>query len=133
MTEKINSLIGSDISIVGNVFFTGTVHLDASVDGSLVADKSSKSKLYINNKSKVKGYVEGTYLAINGTVYGNIYAYDLLQLGSDALIKGDVYYKSIEMEVGAKIDGRLIVCDSAEELDVYKIDIESKGNSNTIT
>jgi len=133
MSEKINSLIGSDISIVGNVFFTGTVHLDASVDGSLVADKSSKSKLYINNKSKVKGYVEGTYLAINGTVYGNIYAYDLLQLGSDALIKGDVYYKSIEMDVGAKVDGRLIVCNSAEELDLHKIDIESKENSNTIT
>jgi len=54
-------------------------------------------------------------------------------LGSDALIKGDIYYKSIEMEVGAKVDGRLIVCNSAEELDLHKIDIESKGNSNTIT
>jgi len=133
MAEKINTLIGSDVSIVGNIFYKGTMHLEASVEGSLVADKSAKSMLYINNKAKVKGYVEGTNLAINGTVNGNVYAYDLLRLGSDALIKGDIYYKSIEMEVGAKIDGRLIVCNSAEELDLHKIDIESKGNSNTIT
>ena len=133
MNDKINTLISSDISIVGSIFYKGTVHLDATVDGFLVADKNAKSMLYINNKSKVKGYVDGTNLAINGTIVGNVYAYGLLQLGSDALIKGDIYYKSIEMEVGAKVDGRLIVCDSSEELDLYKIDIESKSDSNTIT
>ena len=36
------------------------------------------------------------------------------------------------MEVGAKIDGRLVVCDTKEELDLHKIDIESKANSTTI-
>ena len=133
MNDKINTLISSDISIVGSIFYKGTMHLDAIVDGFLVADKNAKSMLYINNKSKVKGYVDGTNLAINGTIIGNVYAYGLLQLGSDALIKGDIYYKSIEMEVGAKVDGRLIVCDSSEELDLYKIDIESKSDSNTIT
>jgi len=51
MAEKINTLIGSDVSIVGNIFYKGTMHLEASVDGSLVADRSAKSMLYINNKS----------------------------------------------------------------------------------
>ena len=62
----------------------------------------------------------------------NVYAYKLLQVGSDALVKGDIYYNSIEMEVGAKIDGRLVVCSTDEELDLHKIDIESKENSTTI-
>ena len=48
------------------------------------------------------------------------------------MIKGDIFYKSIEMEVGAKIDGRLVVCDSDEKIELYKIDIESKENSTTI-
>ena len=83
-------------------------------------------------KHIVKGYVDATNIAINGTVYGNVYAYELLQLGSDAIIKGNIFYKSIEMEVGAKIDGRLVICGSHEELDLHKLDIESNKNSNTI-
>jgi hypothetical protein len=36
------------------------------------------------------------------------------------------------MEVGAKIDGRLVICSKDEEIDLHKIDIESISNSNTI-
>ena len=132
MSNKINTLIGSDIVIKGDIIYNGTVHLEASVEGSLISSKNKESKLYINKSSVIRGFVDASNVAINGTVYGNVYVYDLLQLGSDAFIKGNIYYKSIEMEVGAKIDGRLVVCDSKEELDLHKIDIESKGNSTTI-
>ena len=132
MSNKINTLIGSDIVIKGDIIYNGTVHVEASVEGSLISSKNKESKLYINKSSVIRGFVDASNVAINGTVYGNVYVYDLLQLGSDAFIKGNIYYKSIEMEVGAKIDGRLVVCDSKEELDLHKIDIESKGNSTTI-
>tara|TARA_B100000035_G_C20974824_1_gene542696 strand:- start:339 stop:746 length:408 start_codon:yes stop_codon:yes gene_type:complete len=132
MANKIHTLLGSDISIVGDISYEGIVHIEASIEGSLVANKSKESKLYINKASIVKGYVDATNIAINGTVYGNVYAYELLQLGSDAIIKGNIFYKSIEMEVGAKIDGRLVICSSHEELDLHKLDIESNINSNTI-
>ena len=132
MSNKINTLIGSDIVIKGDIIYNGTVHVEASVEGSLISSKNKESKLYINKSSVIRGFVDASNVAINGTVYGNVYVYDLLQLGSDAFIKGNIYYKSIEMEVGAKIDGTLVVCDSKEELDLHKIDIESKGNSTTI-
>ena len=132
MSNKINTLIGSDIVIKGDIIYNGTVHVEASVEGSLISSKNKESKLYSNKSSVIRGFVDASNVAINGTVYGNVYVYDLLQLGSDAFIKGNIYYKSIEMEVGAKIDGRLVVCDSKEELDLHKIDIESKGNSTTI-
>ena len=132
MSNKINTLIGSDIVIKGDIIYQGTVHIEASVEGSLISNKNKESKLYINKSSVIRGFVDASNVAINGTVYGNVYVYDLLQLGSDAFIKGNIYYKSIEMEVGAKIDGRLVACDSKEELDLHKIDIESKGNSTTI-
>ena len=133
MSSKINTLIGPDISIIGEIKYEGVIHIEASVDGSLVANKKKDSKLYINKTSIVRGSVDALNVAINGTVYGNVYAYGLIQLGSDAVIKGDIFYKSIEMEVGAKIDGRLVVCDSDKKIELYKIDIESKGNSTTIT
>ena len=133
MANKIHTLIGSDISIIGDISYEGIVHIEASVEGSLVANKSKDSKLYINKTSIIKGYVDATNVAINGTIFGNVYAYELLQLGSDAVVKGNIFYKSIEMEVGAKIDGRLVICSSYDELDLHKLDIESDVNSNTIT
>ena len=126
MGSKINTLIGADISIIGDIFYEGVVHVEGSVEGSLIAHKDKDSKLFINKSSVIKGSVDGTNVAINGTVYGNVYVYNLLQLGSDAFVKGNIYYKSIEMEVGAKIDGRLAICSTNEELDQIKIDIESK-------
>ena len=132
MGSKINTLIGPDISIIGEIKYEGIIHIEANVEGSLVANKKKDSKLYINKTSLVRGSVDALNVAINGTVHGNVYAYGLLQLGADAVIKGDIFYKSIEMEVGAKIDGRLVVCDSDEKIELYKIDIESKGNSTTI-
>ena len=133
MGSKINTLIGPDISIIGEIKYEGIIHIECNVEGSLVANKKKDSKLYINKPSIVRGSVDALNVAINGTVYGNVYAYGLIQLGSDAVIKGDIFYKSIEMEVGAKIDGRLVVCDSDKKIELYKIDIESKGNSTTIT
>ena len=132
MGDKINTLIGQDISIIGNIYYKGVIHIEGSVEGSLFANKDDDSKLYINKSSAVKGYVDAKNIAINGKVSGNVYVYGLLQLGSEAFIKGDIYYKSIEMEVGAKIDGRLVICSKDEEIDLHKIDIESISNSNTI-
>ena len=132
MGSKINTLIGPDISILGEIKYEGVIHIEANVEGSLVANKKKDSKLFINQSSFIRGSVDALNVAINGTVHGNVYVYGLIQLGADAVIKGDIYYKSIEMEVGAKIDGRLVVCDSDEKIELYKIDIESKGNSTTI-
>jgi len=116
MSNKINTLIGKDILITGELKYEGVVHIEATVNGSLVAIKGKDSKLYINKSSVVKGSVDALNVAINGTIHGNVYAHGLIQLGSDAIIKGDIFYKSIEMEVGAKIDGRMIVCDTDKKI-----------------
>ena len=132
MGSKINTLIGPDISIIGEIKYEGVIHIEGNVEGSLIANKKKDSKLYINKTAFIRGSVDALNVAINGTVNGNIYVYGLIQLGSEAVINGDIFYKSIEMEVGAKIDGRLVVCDSDEKIELYKIDIESKENSTTI-
>ena len=132
MSKKINTLIGSDISIIGNVTYEGIVHVEGDLKGSLTAIKDKESKLYINKLSTITGYVDASNVAIDGKVLGNVYAYELLQLGSNANIQGDIYYKSLEMEVGAKVDGRLINCSNQEDIDHHKLDIESAVNSTTI-
>ena len=132
MSKKINTLIGPDIYVVGNITYEGVVHIEGDIKGSLVAIKDKESKLYINKLSTITGYVDASTVAIDGKVSGNVYAYELVQLGSNANIVGDIYYKSLEMEVGAKVDGRLVNCSNQEDIDHHKLDIESVVNSITI-
>ena len=63
MGNKINTLIGSGISIKG-IFYQGVVHVEASVEGSLIAHKDKDSKLFINKSSVIKGSVDGLMLLL---------------------------------------------------------------------
>ena len=80
MSKKINTLIGSDISIIGNVTYEGIVHVEGDIKGSLTAIKDKESKLYINKLSTITGYVDASNVAIDGKVLGNVYALSLIHI-----------------------------------------------------
>ena len=48
-----------------------------------------------------------SHVVVNGTVNGPVRANDYLELQTKARIVGDVAYKTLEMHVGAVIQGRL--------------------------
>ena len=45
--------------------------------------------------------------SISGSVKGNIYSAENLELTKGAVVAGDVFYNLIEMSMGSKIDGNL--------------------------
>ena len=49
MANKINTLIGSDISIVGNISYEGVIHVEANVKGSLIANKGENQNFLLIN------------------------------------------------------------------------------------
>jgi cytoskeletal protein CcmA (bactofilin family) len=49
-----------------------------------------------------------SHMVVNGTVNGPLIANDYLELQPHARIQGDVTYKTLEMHVGAIVQGRLI-------------------------
>lgn len=53
----------------------------------------------------VEGDVTGDEVTIGGTVYGNITATSLLRLLPTAVVKGQISAGSLEMKLGAKVDG----------------------------
>ena len=49
MANKINTLIGSDISIVGNISYEGVIHVEANVKGSLIAKRRENQNFLLIN------------------------------------------------------------------------------------
>ena len=45
---------------------------------------------------------------INGTVVGPVHAAEYVELQTKANVTGDVYYKTLEIQLGAVVQGRLV-------------------------
>ncbi len=114
-TEKIDTLIGPNTEIKGDVTFSGGLRVDGKLTGNVSAqDSSNKSLLTVSEQGEVSGNVKVPHVIINGLINGNVTSSGKVLLQSKAKIVGDVYYSSIEMELGATVNGSM-VCETARE------------------
>jgi len=107
LQKRIDSLIGAGTSVRGDVSFTGGLRIDGQVAGNVVSANGEPSTLVISEPARVDGEVRVSHVVINGTVNGPVTANDYLELQSRARVTGDVAYKTLEMHVGAVVEGRL--------------------------
>ncbi len=94
------SVIGSDVSIKGDVTATADLHVDGTIEGDI-----SCSSLVQGETSRITGGVEAETARLAGQVSGSIKARELVILRS-ARIDGDVHYDALTIEQGAQVEGR---------------------------
>ena len=104
----VETLIGSNSKLNGDLHFQGGCHIDGTVIGNLTADSDADSALSISDIGNVDGGVTVPYVVLNGIVKGDIFASQRVELGSTARVIGDVYYNLIQMAEGAEINGKLV-------------------------
>ena len=105
---QFDTLISNKTSISGDVHFSGGLHIDGKVEGTIYAEDGSDAVLRISDAGEVEGDVYAPHIIINGTVYGNVYSTEDLELASRAAVHGNVYYHLIEMAMGAAVNGSLL-------------------------
>ena len=110
-STKLDTLLGKNTRINGDISFNGVLVLDGTVTGSLLGSNND-GVLTINETGRVEGKIEVANIIINGTVKGDIIATGKIEVASKASIEGNVYYQNIEMETGSKINGQLIYQES---------------------
>ena len=106
--KQIDSLIGASTTIEGDVDFVGGLRVDGRVKGHIHSSSSGPSTLVISEKAVVDGEIRVSHVVVDGSVNGPIYASEYLELLPNARITGDVSYRTLEMQVGAVVDGRLL-------------------------
>ncbi|MEL6878400.1 MAG: polymer-forming cytoskeletal protein [Pseudomonadota bacterium] len=94
------SVIGSDVSIKGNVAASADLHVDGSVEGDIKC-----TSLVQGESSLVSGGIVAESARLAGRVAGSINVRELVILQS-AQIEGDVHYDALTIEQGAQVDGR---------------------------
>jgi cytoskeletal protein CcmA (bactofilin family) len=105
--KRIDSLIGAGTTVRGDVVFTGGLRIDGNVEGNVATADGQTGTLVVSEQARIDGRVSVSHVVVNGTVRGPIVARDYLELQGKARVEGDVTYRTLEMQLGAVVEGRL--------------------------
>lgn len=106
--SKIDTLIGHNTEIRGDIMFTGGLHVDGKVIGNIIAESGSGSVISLSEQGVIEGEIHVPNVVVNGSVIGDVYSDTHLELAEKARIKGNVYYSYIEMARGSEVNGNLV-------------------------
>lgn len=101
-----HTLVATNARVVGDIHFTGGLHVQGCVQGNLIAGPEG-GDLIVGAGGLVEGEIHAPHVVINGEVRGNVHAGERLELAAKAVVIGDLHYRLIEVVVGARIDGAL--------------------------
>ncbi|MFN2099310.1 polymer-forming cytoskeletal protein [Altererythrobacter sp. MF3-039] len=94
------SVIGSDVTIKGDVSASADLHIDGTIEGDIAC-----TSVVQGESSKVIGAIESETARLSGSVNGSINVRELVILKT-AKIEGDVHYDALTIEQGAQVEGR---------------------------
>lgn len=106
--SRIDCLIGAGTTIEGDITFTGGLRVDGRVRGNVAASDGKPGTLVLSEQAQIEGEVRVSHVVINGTLVGPIHAAEYIELQPKANVTGDVYYKTLEIQLGAVLQGRLV-------------------------
>ncbi len=93
------TIIGADITIVGDLSSEGEVRVDGTIDGDI------RTKiLLIGESATVKGEIVGDSVRVYGRFTGQIKA-RAVTLCKGARVVGDILHEKLSIENGASLDG----------------------------
>lgn len=130
-TSKIDTLIGANTEIQGDLHFNGGLHVDGRMRGNVIAEGAAV--LMLSENGHIEGDVRVPGIVLNGTVIGDVYASERVELAAKARVTGNVYYNLIEMAMGAEVNGKLVHHAADQEMPVVTDDPEviepTEGNT----
>ena len=100
LNQSGRSFLAETMQVEGDFHYSGAVDVAGLINGNVYG-----KEMIIFDTGSVKGNLHVNKLDINGHVEGQIIADEII-LGSNAVIKGDILFKTyLKTEEGAEIDG----------------------------
>ena len=119
--SRIDSLIGAETKISGNLSFSGGLRVDGEIIGDVVSEGGKPGTLVLSEQARIEGAIRVSHVVINGAVTGPVYASEYVELQAKSRVSGDVHYKTLEMHLGAVVDGKLVHQQDGESASVVEL------------
>ncbi len=100
-STRLETVIGADSTIRGELTIQGTVRVDGTVEGDIRADW-----VIVGETGKVRGNVQARAMVVGGKLEGNIDATEIVELKDRAQVYGEICAAKLAMSEGALFDGQ---------------------------
>jgi cytoskeletal protein CcmA (bactofilin family) len=94
------SIIGPDLTIIGNLLSRGDVQIDGEIQGDIHANS-----IMVGEAAKVTGAIVADEVVVHGTATGSIRGKHVM-LRSSSHVEGDVFHQKLSIEQGAFFEGK---------------------------
>ncbi len=102
------TLISKNTEVVGDVHFSGELHIEGKLRGNVFVKDGADAFLDIAESGVVEGQITVSRVRINGHVVGDVHSDKHVELAAKAEVEGNVNYHLIEMVKGAQVNGSLV-------------------------
>lgn len=113
--SRLSSLLAHDTCVRGDVMFDGGLRIDGRVEGNVLGRTEGRGLLVLSDKGTVVGRVKVHDAVINGRVEGDLEVEHFLELQSSACVSGNITYRSLRLDCGATVEGKLEPLEGAPE------------------
>ncbi len=120
-SKKGHTLLGEGTTINGDISFNGMLILDGTITGSITGSQTD-DVLTISESGFIDGKINVANIIVNGKIKGDITSTGKVEVASKANIEGNVYYSTIEMNTGSRINGQLIYQDDKKSSKISNIE-----------
>ena len=100
-SAKLETVIGADSTITGELAIQGTVRVDGSIEGDIRADW-----VIVGETGRIRGNIQARMMVVGGRIDGNIDASELVELKDKAQIFGEISTAKLTVTEGALFDGQ---------------------------
>ena len=107
-TTRMDTLVGPQSEVVGDIKFSGGLHVEGTIKGNVIAENDGRSLVQLTESGTIEGEIRAPFVVLNGVVIGDVHGGEHVELASKARVAGNVYYNLIEMAVGAEVNGKLV-------------------------
>jgi cytoskeletal protein CcmA (bactofilin family) len=126
---SINTIIGPDTFINGDVEAAGFTRVDGSLRGNL----NVKGRIVVGERARLKSNITGTAVTVSGVISGNILASERVTVLSSGIVLGDIITQRIQADEGCLIHGRIMVCKTRAEWDSAVSEYLDKEDVKSVT
>jgi cytoskeletal protein CcmA (bactofilin family) len=103
--DNVDTIVGPSVNVEGDFASEGNIIVKGSVTGSVHTSRH----LLVEAGAKIVANVRANSATIAGEVRGNMKIKDYVELTSTARVVGDLEAKTIAMEAGALICGKVVM------------------------
>lgn len=98
--------ISGNISIQGEIQFSGTLRVDGRVVGKISNYPNKNGTLVVSKGAFIEGPIETTNVICDGTIHGRVHAVHKLEVRSHGVINGEMHYDKLSTMEGAQLIGK---------------------------